>query len=457
MEGKKLSLGVKLGYGAGEFGPDLFYIAAAMVLLYFLTDTVGLVAGLAGTALMIGRIWDAFYDPIIGHISDKTVTKMGRRRPFILGGAVVFALAMVFLFTNPTLVLGSGISQTTLFIYAVVSYIIICTAYSTVFIPYASLAPELTTDYHERTSLMSYRFGFGIVATLVGAGLALPIVGLCQDRSLGFVLMGAIFGATVLVSALVMVFTVKEPAREKPVSSMSFWDSYRTIFKNKPYVLILTTYVLNQLGVTLMSAAVIYYCKYILGAESMVTLAMVILLVTAFIFIPINALVSKKVGKKIPYGLGLIIMAIALVLVFFFGHSLGVNFFLVMVFFVGVGQGFTYASPYTIVADAIEYDYSITGQRREGVFLGVWSWFAKVSQALAVFLMGLTLQFMGYVPNIMPQTPSSALGIELFLGPVNAVLFVIAAIVLYFYPITQERYKEILAKIAEREEKATAN
>lgn len=456
MEGKKLSLGVKLGYGAGEFGPDLFYIVAAMVLMYFLTDTVGLAAGLAGAALMIGRIWDAFYDPIIGHISDKANTKMGRRRPFILGGAFVFCIAMVFLFTNPALVLGSGISQTTLFVYAMITYIIVCTAYSTVFIPYASLAPELTTDYHERTSLMSYRFGFGIPATLLGAGLALPIVGICQDRSLGFVLMGAIFGIAVLVSALVMVFSVKEPAHVSPATSMSFWDSYRSIFKNKPYVLILATYVLNQLGVTLMSTAVIYYCKYILGAENMVTIAMVILLVTAFLFVPINVLISKKVGKKIPYGFGMILMAIALVLVFLFGNSMGVNFFLVMVFIVGIGQGFTYASPYTIVADAIEYDYSITGHRREGVFLGVWSWFAKVSQALAVFLMGLTLQFMGYVPNIMPQTPSSQLGIELFLGPVNAVLFVIAAIILYYYPITQERYKEVLAKIAEMEGKATS-
>jgi GPH family glycoside/pentoside/hexuronide:cation symporter len=453
MERKKLPVGIKFGYGAGEFGPDLFFIAAAMVLLYFLTDVVGLAAGLAGTAIMIGRIWDAFYDPIIGHLSDRTVAAMGRRRPYIMGGGIVFAIAMVFLFTNPTLLFGAGISQTTLFLYAMITYIIICTAYSTEFIPYASLAPELTTDYHERTSLMSFRFGFGIIATLLGAGLALPIVGLCQDKSVGFVLMGGIFGAAVLISALVTVLAIKEPVHVKAASSMGFFESFVSVFKNKPYVLILATYVLNMLGVTLVSAAVIYYFKYILNAESMVTAAMVILLVTAFLFVPVNNAMSKKVGKKIPYGMGLLIMAAALLVLFFLGATMGTTFCLVVAFFIGVGQGFTYASPYTIVADALEYDYLLTGQRREGAFFGVWSWFSKIAQALAIFLMGLTLQFMGYVPNVIPQTPSAALGIELFMGPINALLFVIAAIILYFYPITQKRYQEILAQIAERDAK----
>ncbi|MGA3085375.1 MAG: MFS transporter, partial [Thermodesulfobacteriota bacterium] len=209
MEEKKLSVGVKLGYGICDLGGNLFFTATAFVLMNYLTDSVGLSAALAGIALMVGRLWDAFYDPVIGFISDKTATKMGRRRPFMLGGTIPLFIAMVIMFTNPALIAGAGIGQTMLFIYVMVVYIILCTAYSTVNIPYSSLAPELTTDYHERSSLNGYRFGFAAVRTRLGAGRALPRVGRAPVKNLGFVLMGIVFATVMLVSALVTIFTVK--------------------------------------------------------------------------------------------------------------------------------------------------------------------------------------------------------------------------------------------------------
>ena len=167
MEQKKLSLGTKVGYGVADFGNNLFFQAIGFVLLNYLTDTVGLSAALAGIALMVGRIWDAFYDPVIGYISDRTKTRMGRRRPFMLGGAIPLFIAMIVMFTNPSLVIGSGISQAALFAYAMIVYIILSTAYSTVNIPYYSWAPELTSDYHERTSLNGYRSVLHLSAILL--------------------------------------------------------------------------------------------------------------------------------------------------------------------------------------------------------------------------------------------------------------------------------------------------
>jgi GPH family glycoside/pentoside/hexuronide:cation symporter len=453
MEGKKLSVGVKLGYGAADFGGNLFFTATAFVLMNYLTDVVGLAAALAGIALMVGRIWDAFYDPIIGYISDRTKTKMGRRRPFMLGGAIPLFIAMIIMFTNPSLVLGAGISQAVLFVYTMVVYIILCTTYSTVNIPYSSLGPELTTDYHERTSLNGYRFGFAGIGTLLGAGLALPIVAMAPDKNLGFVLMGTIFGAVLLVSTLATVFSVRESDAVRPAQSMGFWETYREVFKNKPYLFILMSYILHILAITIASAIVIYYFKYILGAEDMTTYAMLILIGVAILFIPVSVAMSKKIGKKLVYGIGFIIMALGLMVMFIVGHTLGVAFNLVMMAFMGIGMGFLYAMPYAIVADAIEYDYLRTGERREGAFFGIWTWGLKIGQALAAFIMGLTLEAMGYVANLMPQAASAQLGIRLFLGPISAGIFVLAAVVLYFYPITEKRYKEILADIAIMEAK----
>jgi len=448
MEGKKLSVGVKLGYGAADFGGNLFFTATAFVLMNYLTDVVGLAAALAGIALMVGRIWDAFYDPIIGYLSDRTKTKMGRRRPFMLGGAIPLFIAMIIMFTNPSLVIGSGISQSVLFVYTMVVYIILCTTYSTVNIPYSSLGPELTTDYHERTSLNGYRFGFAGIGTLLGAGLALPIVAMAPDKNLGFVLMGTIFGAVLLVSTLTTVFSVKESDAVRPAQSMGFWKTYTEVFKNKPYLFILMSYILHILAITIASAIVIYYFKYILGAEGMTTYAMLILIGVAILFIPVSVAMSKKIGKKLVYGIGFIIMAVGLMVLFIIGHTMGVAFNLIMMAFMGIGMGFLYAMPYAIVADAIEYDYLRTGERREGAFFGIWTWGLKIGQALAAFIMGLTLEAMGYVANLMPQAASAQLGIRLFLGPISAGIFVLAAVVLYFYPITEKRYKEILADIA---------
>jgi GPH family glycoside/pentoside/hexuronide:cation symporter len=453
MKEKKLSVGVKLGYGAADFGGNLFFTATAFVLMNYLTDTVGLAAALAGIALMVGRIWDAFYDPIIGYLSDRTKTRMGRRRPFMLGGAIPLFIAMIIMFTNPSLVLGAGISQSVLFVYTMVVYIILCTTYSTVNIPYSSLGPELTSDYNERTSLNGYRFGFAGIGTLLGAGLALPIVAMAPDKNLGFVLMGTIFGAVLLVSTLTTVFSVKESDTVRPANSMGFWKTYSEVFKNKPYLFILMSYILHILAITIASAIVIYYFKYILGAEDMTTYAMLILIGVAILFIPVSVAMSKKTGKKLVYGAGFIIMAVGLMVLFTIGHTMGVAFNLIMMAFMGIGMGFLYAMPYAIVADAIEYDYLRTGERREGAFFGIWTWGLKIGQALAAFIMGLTLEAMGYVANAMPQAASAQLGIRLFLGPISAAVFILAAVVLYFYPITEKRYKEILADIAIMEAK----
>ena len=449
----KLSVGTKLGYGIYDFGGNLFMTATSFVLLNYLTDTIGLAAAFAGIALMVGRIWDAFYDPVLGYISDRTVTKMGRRRPYMLGGVIPLFIAMIIMFTNPSLVMGAGISQTTIFIYTMVVYVILCTAYSTVNIPYSSLAPEMTTDYNERTSLNGYRFGFAAIGTLLGAGLALPIVAIAPDKNLGFVLMGLIFAGVMLASALITIFTVKEPAELKPAKTMGFMQTYAQVFRNGPFVIILLVYILNLIAITIASGIVIYYFKYILGDESATTWAMLALIGTAILFIPVSVFLSKRLGKKKVYGAGFIIMAAMLMVLFFFGHTQGVTFTLIIMFLMGTGFGFTYAMPYAIVADAIEYDYLRTGERREGAFFGFWTWGFKIGQALAIFLMGVTLEAMGYAANVMPQPETAQLGIRLFLGPISAAIFVIAAIILYFYPITEKRYKEILKEIAEMEEK----
>jgi glycoside/pentoside/hexuronide:cation symporter, GPH family len=456
MNSKKLSVGVKLGYGICDFGGNLFFTATAFVLMIYITDTMGLKAGLAGTALFIGRIWDAFYDTIIGYISDKTSTRLGRRRPFMLAGAVPLCIAMILMFTNPAL-FKENLSQTELFIFTIIVYIFLCTSYSTVNIPYCSMTPELTDDYHERTSLTGYRFGFAAIGTLMGAGAAWPIVGLMKDKNMGFILLGAVFGGIMMVTALITVFTTKEPAQLKPARSMGFIKTYLEVFKNKPYLLILSTYILHIIAITIVSQVAAYYFDYVLAARNVmnpkdeITKAMLILIGTAFLFIPVSVFLSKKLGKKLVYGIGFVIMSAGLVALFMFGDKKPVSFTMIMMLIMGVGLGLLYVPPFTIVADAIEYGYLQTGERKEGSFFGIWTWGLKLGQALAALSMGWILQLMGYVKGTLPQTPSAELGIRLLLGPISAAVFILATLVLCFYPITEKRYSEIQTQIKEME------
>lgn len=204
------------------------------------------------------------------------------------------------------------------------------------------------------------------------------------------------------------------------------------------------------MGITILSGITIFYFKYVLGDEDKATLALLILLGTAMVTIPVSVVVSKRIGKRAAYAFGLLVIAAAVMVVFFWGHVLGIGFTLAMMFFTGIGFGFTYAMPYAMVPDTIEYDVLRTGERREGAYYGVWTWALKIGQALAAFTMGWVLSLSGYVENAA-QTSSAQLAIRLFLGPVSAGVLVLAAAILIFYPLNQQRYEEILRQIAEKQ------
>jgi GPH family glycoside/pentoside/hexuronide:cation symporter len=414
----------------------------AFWLMNYLTDTVGLAAGLAGVAILIGKIWDGVTDPLVGYLSDRTHTKWGRRRPYIFAGAIPLFLAMIFMFTNPDIS-----NQTLLFVWAIAAFCILGLAYTLVNIPYSSLTPELTQDFHERTSLNGFRFGFAIFGTLLGAGAVLPFVQLFPNRSTGFSYMGIVFGGIMMITALITFFVVKERQPTRSRTEVGFFPTYLRVFKNRPYVIILLTFTMNMTAVNIVSGILIYYFKYIYQEEAKTTLALLILLVTAMVFIPLSVIVAKKVGKKVVYATGLGIIALGTLLLFFFGHILGIGFAFGMMGFAGIGLATTYVIPWSMVPDTIEYDYSRSGKRTEGAYYGIWTFVSKVGNGLAIGISGGVLSLTGYVAGVA-QTETAKLGIRLIAGPIPAAIFIAGAIILLFYPITEEKYREIMEKVA---------
>jgi GPH family glycoside/pentoside/hexuronide:cation symporter len=406
--------------------------------LHYLTDIVGLSAALAGFALMIGKVWDAVTDPAMGYISDRTRTPFGRRRPYIAAGAIPMGLAFWFFFTVPNIS-----SQTTLVIWAALALILFNTFSTVLNVPYSSLTPELPGDSHEQTSLNGYRFGFAVFGTIIGAAAVQPLSGLFANPRRGYSMTGLILGGLVAVTSLLAFFGTREKKREKPeLPTEGFFKTYLTVFTNKPFVILITTYMLHLMALTLLQGIIIYYTKYIYNNEGIATPAMALLLVVAMVFIPVSVLVSKKIGKKATYQICFIILSIATVIIFFLGHILGIRFFFAVMVFAGIGVGFNYVAPFAMVPDTIAYDALRTGSRKEGAYYGMWTFFSKIGSSLAALVSGLILSASGYIADAVQSGPA-LFAIRLIIGPVPAAIFIGAAILVQFYPLDEKTCKEM--------------
>lgn len=437
----KLTLKNKIGFGAGEFSSSIFFTITSFWLLNFLTDEVRLSAGLAGTALLIGKIWDAVIDPFIGYLSDRTKSRWGRRRPYLLIFAIPLGAAFVLMFRNP------GIAdQTGKFIWATLAYIFFCGVYSFTNIPYNSLLPEMTSDYNERTNLSAYKQIFAVTGTLLGAGAAMPIMALFAGRTAGFIGMSAIFGLLASISLLVTFFSVREPEVTEIKKSGSILTALKDVFTNKPYLLLLFTWFTNSTAVAIMQSMLVYYYKYVFQDEGATTLAMIVLLVVAMLTIPVWVWLAKKMDKKRAYILGMTLTLAAVIAFAFSADKMGTYPALALMAVAGLGFSSHYVVPWAMAPDTIEYGYSRTGVRREGVYYSVWTFVIAFGGALAGYLVGHGLDLFGYVPDAV-QGAQTIAGMRLLIGVLPGIFILLGNVTLALFPLNKQRYAEMLEKI----------
>lgn len=442
-DGEKLSLGTKLGFGVGDLGGNLFFTIVGFYLLFYLTEVAGLTAALAGTALMIGKIWDAVSDPLVGYISDRTHTRLGRRRPYMLWGSFALLLLMVVAFSVPRL---PGIWT---FIYVVIAYCLVNTAWTLVNIPYGALTPELTKDFHERTTLNGYRMSFAVVGTFIGAGAVLPLVGLFGTGNTdprGWTMMALVMGAVMLVSGLITVIVVRERYQRTTSVPERVMGSYIEVLGLHAFRTVLIPWSLHVTGINIIQASLLYYFAVIFGSQEGFQVALPILLAAAILFIPVWVLISRRIGKKISYNSGMLLFGLAVIAFFFLGHRMPIEFSYVLMGVAGVGFATHYVMPFAMIPDVVEYDAIKNGKRREGVFYGLWTFMSKIGQALGIGLNGLLLTLAGYQEGAASQSEEAVFVIRLLIGPIPAFFFLAAIVVLLGYPITQKVYEELIRR-----------
>lgn len=462
---QKLSFNTKLAYGAGDLGAAITANILAVFLLIFFTNVAGLSPGLAGSILMIGKIWDAVNDPIVGVLSDRTKHKWGRRLPWMVWGAVPFGFFFFLQWIVPQFSADRATNQWGLFWYYIIVAVIFNTFYTIVNLPYTALTPELTQDYDERTSLNSFRFSFSIGGSILSLLVALQIFNwIKDDRIQQYLWLGGVCAILSVLPIYWCIWGIRHRAlqteqyrRETTANqeSLPYLQQLKIAFSNRPFVYVIGIYLCSWLAVQNTVAVIPYFVQNWMGlTDQDFTQVVIAVQVTGLIMLFVWSAVSKRVGKKAVYFMGMAIWIIAEVGLFLLQPGqIGLMYCLAVM--AGFGVSTAYLIPWSMIPDVIELDELQTGQRREGIFYGFMVLLQKIALAVGLFLVGLSLQAAGFVESIAgqpaPVQPNSALfAIRLMIGPIPTVVLLIGLVLAYLYPITREVHAEILLKLQER-------
>ena len=443
MAEERLSGGQILSYSVPALGTAIILISVAVYLPNFYTDDLGVTAAMLSWVFLLGRGWDAITDPVMGYVSDRTRTRLGRRRPYFLLAALPMWAAFYLIWAP-----SPSLSQTGVFIHLLVCYLALYTFWTVFWIPYVSLGMELTTGYHERTRLFGGRQAFFIAGT--GLGMMLPVLfaRLLGDKLAGYSLMGAIFGGFTVAMILFTFLRVPERSASAASQTFPFFQGMRVTFRNRAFRILLLVYLFTTVGASFIAPLSLYMAKYVVKAEWVMQWVMLAWLGGSLGSIPFWLKLSRRIGKKRTWSWALGLATVCYSLSFSYHEGTWIRW-LVLAVVVGAANGCSMTLGPAISADVIDSDQLETGRRREGAFVGVWSFVDKAAIGLAVFLGLQGLDAIGYRPNV-DQTPTVIGGMKFLYCLLPAIFHLLALLILQRFPITPEVHAEIRAQLDRR-------
>jgi len=435
----------RLAYAAPAFSLAVVGIPIYVYIPKFYTDVVGVHISILGSLILGVRLFDAATDPLIGFLSDRTKTPFGRRRPYLVGGSVMLAVSIFFLFNPPEL---SPPFETIWFggmIFCVFLF------WTLVEVPYESLGPEITFDYHERTALFAWRDGALIAGTLVAAGSPALVSQLLSLSPTPAGERAKFFWISVVYAPLIVAFcwwcvsSIRERQRHTDPTQQRLVSGFRLVVRNRPFMILLISYTVAAFGSNLPATLILFYVEYVLTSK-MADLFLALYFVTGIVFLPGWVFLAKKTGKKYAWILSMLINTGAFLGVFFL-ESGDTLIYGILVFFSGIGFGATVAIPSAMQADVIDYDELITGERREGQYIGLWSISKKLAAALGVGAALSLLGAAGYEPNIV-QSGQVLLMLRILYALVPSLSNIAALLIALAYPISSRIHDDIRAAVA---------
>jgi glycoside/pentoside/hexuronide:cation symporter, GPH family len=438
----KLPRSVCMGWGLGTLGPVTVLTATNVLLLRYLTDHVGIAAALASSLIAFSKILDAFLDPMMGWISDRTTAKAGRRRPYLILGGVLLAIAVVALFSIPRIddyQLRGLYVGTVLVFYAI--------AYTVFNIPYLSMPAEMTTDYHERSYLMSFRVYAVGLSTIAASVLGPILLAKLGGGSTAYTVMALVFVPLIIGSAWwcfhatrIAPFSEKAEKSHYPVR-----EQIRSVLSNQPFLILITIKFLTLMSLGVQAVFAFFFTYVLKLSDSYLGQYFLASSIAMIASQPLWLKLSRITGsKRNTYIIALVLSLPAFLSWLLAQPGEAALFVYLRAIVIGVAGGGAILMGQSLLPDTMEYDYRRTGLRREGIFAGFYTTVEKLSGALGVALVGAILSGAGYIQSqgVAVQQPQSAIdAIYLIMGLLPALISFFGIVALLFYRLTEEKLK----------------
>jgi GPH family glycoside/pentoside/hexuronide:cation symporter len=421
-----------LGYATGDLGISIAYFALGFFFLYYLTDMVGLPPAVAGTVVLIGKLWDGVNDPLIGVLADRTRSKRGRKRVYLLFGAVPFGLSFVLLWWLPP-----GLATRPAALLATVLLLLFATTYSLVGVPYQALVPVMTSDYDERTHLVAYKAVMSAIGAVLGGGLAM-VVNSQTDvevslRVLAVCLGVVIIGTTLLAARAVAPYSARDTVEITPVPVRR----YVLLLTERSVATLMGYKVLSAVATGVLTAALPFFADTVVGSGATATFALAAYTVVGAVMVPVWERGTHSIDKR---HLMLVSSSLATVLLLLIGFIATTGSTLVFVAgaaMLGAAMSAYLVIPASLVPDLVDWYQHERGERHESVFFGLWMSVHQIGVGIAGFLLGACLSLFGYVGDADAQTPGAIVGVRVAFAVLPAVFLMASALLLQRYAATR--------------------
>ncbi len=425
----KLSVKEKIGYGLGDTASHFVWDMVGFWILIFYTDTFGISAAAAGTIMLIARFWDMLSDPLMGIIADRTNTRWGKFRPYILWMALPYSILAVLTFSTPDL------GATGKVIYAGVTYLLLMTVFTAINLPYSSLGAVMTSDSYERAGLNSYRFIFAFAGQFIVTGTALYLASYFGKGNMaqGYQYTLMLFAAISFILFMITFKTTRERVKPPPQQQKNLKEDFKNLFRNRPWVILFFVGIISFVMFAMQNLSIAYYFKYYIGNEQSVQLFNVIGTVALIAGIPFSKPLAKRFGKRNVYVASSLISGMFFILLYIPGND---NIY--SIYILNILAKFTYAPAvpllWTMLADTADYSEWKFGRRATGLVFSAATFAQKAGWGIGGALAGWLLAVYKFVPN-MEQTATALNGIKLMISVFPGMLYMSCAILLYFYAI----------------------
>ena len=450
LQNYKVGFGEKVAFGVGDLAINFVWASIGLFIVYFYTDVVGISPGVVGILMLVSRIWYGVSDVIMGVIVDRTDTKYGKARPWILYLAIPFGISTILLFTIP-----QNFSDVLKIVYIFITYNLMVIMFTGVVIPYGTLNTFITRDINERSKLNLYRMFFAHIGGLIVGTCTLPLVKAYGNTQTSWAMA---YGTYSVIGVILFLITFKY-TRERvgSISSknrkkVSISESLKSLLKNKYWIIIFAYSIVQTIGIIVANTSTVYYAKYIFGDESIVkyfTVTNLVPIILAVVFL--MPFLVEKYGKRNVGIMGRIISIISTLIIVFAGN----NFTIVMIGSIirGFSASFHCAAGWAFFSDIIEYGEWKNGIRNEGVIYFAGSFGQKFGSGIAAALFGWILTAFGYQANAEAVSSGTIFAIKFLFLYLPILADVVQIILLYFYKFfykLDKLYPQIIKELQER-------